>query len=82
MGGGVEEEEVKSRIWGKTPMQNCLNKPFMEVGGNRITRNAYIDGQTDTQTFSLLFWGEANKTTVKILAQSEKITDLSRYGII
>ena len=66
----------------------------MEVEGNRTTRNTSKPAQTadgtDRQTYRqtdiffivvLGLW-EANKTTKKILARSEKITDGSRYGII
>ena len=62
----------------------------MEVEGNRTTRNTSKPAQTgdgtDIQTdiFFIVVLGlwEANKTTKKILAQSEKKTFGSRYGII
>ena len=77
------------------PMQNDLNKPYMEVEGNQITGMTSIAGwntggtdrhrwdrQTDIFFIVVLGLWEANKTTKKILARSEKITDGSRYGII
>ena len=67
----------------------------MEVEGNRTTRNTSKPaqtadgtdmGQTDRHTdiFFIVVLGlwEANKTTKKILARSEKKTFGSRYGII
>ena len=79
-------------------MRNHLNKPHMEVEGNRTTGKTSIAGwdtggtdrqtyrQTDRQTdiFFIVVLGlwEANKTTKKILARSEKKTYGSRYGII
>ena len=75
-------------------MGNHLNNPHMEVEGNQTTGKTSIAGwntggtdrQTDIQTdiFFIVVLGlwEANKTTKKILAQSEKKTYGGRYGII
>ena len=71
-------------------MENHLNKPYMEVEGSQTTGKTSIagwnTGGTDRHTdiFFIVVLGlwEANKTTKKILARSEKKTYGSRYGII
>ena len=60
----------------------------MEVDGNQTWDNwkdfnRWMDYRWDRrQTFFLLVFWKANKTSEKILTRSEKITDGSRYGII
>ena len=60
-------------------MGNRLNKPYMEVEGNQTTGKTSKDAQTTDGTYILFnhalgLW-EANKSTKKILARSEKTTD-------
>ena len=38
-------------------MQNGLNKPYMELEGNRTARNASIDAQTVMKKNVFFWWG-------------------------
>ena len=49
-GGGSET------LW-KAPIQNGLNKPYIEVESNRTTRNTSIDAQTVLKKTVIFFWG-------------------------